>query len=198
MLVRRIERSVSRILSTIWPFNSSDKHFPFSQNLPFLLNAMSANEFYTNHTTTFLCHVTTSFGHHVISFLQPTVQNSNGGFTTLVILIVFQTNHVVHWMHHVKTFFSVWCDDFFVLRNVHSQHVYLQEESLPCFLSAIELSAWPLFIGWTGEDKILHDATQKKMSSRGTFQCTTWLVWNKLVTLKAAKKFVCVADFWEE
>ena len=38
--------------------------------------------------TTFLCHVTTSFGHHVISFLQPTVQNSNGGFTTLVILIV--------------------------------------------------------------------------------------------------------------
>ena len=50
---------------------------------------MSANEFYTNHMTTFLCHVTTSFGHHVISFLQPTVQNSNGGFTTLVILIVF-------------------------------------------------------------------------------------------------------------
>ena len=49
---------------------------------------MSANEFYTNHMTTFLCHVTTSFGHHVISFLQPTVQNSNGGFTTLVILIV--------------------------------------------------------------------------------------------------------------
>ena len=36
---------------------------------------MSANEFYTNHMTTFLCHVTTSFGHHVISFLQPTVQN---------------------------------------------------------------------------------------------------------------------------
>ena len=52
---------------------------------------MSANEFYTNHMTTFLCHVTTSFGHHVISFLQPTVQNSNGGFTTLVILILFVT-----------------------------------------------------------------------------------------------------------
>ena len=49
---------------------------------------MSANEFYTNHMTTFLCHVTTSFGHHVISFLQPTVQIFNGGFTTLVILIV--------------------------------------------------------------------------------------------------------------
>ena len=55
-----------------------------------MLNATSANEFYTNHMTTFLCHVTTSFGHHVISFLQPTVQNSNGGFTTLVILIVHQ------------------------------------------------------------------------------------------------------------
>ena len=40
--------------------------------------------------TTFLCHVTTSFGHHVISFLQPTVQNSNGRFTTLVILIVIK------------------------------------------------------------------------------------------------------------
>ena len=51
---------------------------------------MSANEFYTNHMTTFLCHVTTSFGHHVISFLQPTVQNSNFGFTTLVILIVIR------------------------------------------------------------------------------------------------------------
>ena len=46
------------------------------------------NPFHTNHMTTFLCHVTTSFGHHVISFLQPTVQNSNGRFTTLVILIV--------------------------------------------------------------------------------------------------------------
>ena len=57
-----------------------------------MLNALSANEFYTNHMTTFLCHVTTSFGHHVISFLQPTVQNSNGGFTTLVILIVSSSN----------------------------------------------------------------------------------------------------------
>ena len=48
-------------------------------------------------------------------------------------------------MHHVRTFFSVWRHGLFVLRDVHSQRVYLQEESLPCFLSAIELSAWPLF-----------------------------------------------------
>ena len=34
--------------------------------------------------------------------------------------------------------------DFFVLRDVNSQRVYLQEESLPLLLS--ELSAWPLFI----------------------------------------------------
>ena len=49
---------------------------------------MTVNPFHTNHMTTFLCHVTTSFGHHAISFLQPTVQNSNSRFTTLVILIV--------------------------------------------------------------------------------------------------------------
>ena len=29
-----------------------------------------------------------------------------------------------------------------------------------------------------------HDATQKNMSSRGAFQCTTWLVWNKLAASK--------------
>ena len=52
------------------------------------INENGGNPFHTNHMTTFLCHVTTSFGHHVISFLQPTVQNSNGRFTTLVILIV--------------------------------------------------------------------------------------------------------------
>ena len=45
--------------------------------------------------TTFLCHMTTSFGHHVISFLQPTVQNSNGGFTTLVILIVMWIKEMI-------------------------------------------------------------------------------------------------------
>ena len=38
-------------------------------------------------------------------------------------------------LHHVRTFFSVWRYGFFVLRDVHSQHVYLQEESLPPFLS---------------------------------------------------------------
>ena len=59
---------------------------------------MSANEFYTNHMTTFLCHVTTSFGHHVISFLQPTVQNSNGEFPTLVILIVCGVQQINHYL----------------------------------------------------------------------------------------------------
>ena len=39
-------------------------------------------------------------------------------------------------MHHVKTRrhtekFSVWRRDFFVLSDVHLQHVYLQEGSLP-------------------------------------------------------------------
>ena len=54
----------------------------------FLLNAMIANALCTNHVTTFLCHVTTSFADHVISFLEPTFKNSNGRFTTLEILIV--------------------------------------------------------------------------------------------------------------
>ena len=47
---------------------------------------------FTRITWQLFCHVTTSFGHHVISFLQPTVQNSNGGFTTLVILVVWLIN----------------------------------------------------------------------------------------------------------
>ena len=34
-------------------------------------------------------------------------------------------------MHHVRTFFSEWRYDFFVLFDVHSQHVDHQEESLP-------------------------------------------------------------------
>ena len=38
-------------------------------------------------------------------------------------------------MHHVRTFFPVWRHGFFVLRDVHSQRVYLQEESLQPFLS---------------------------------------------------------------
>ena len=28
-----------------------------------------------------------------------------------------------------------------------------------------------------------HDATQKKMSSRGAFQCTTWLVWTRILNI---------------
>ena len=59
---------------------------------------------------------------------------------------LFQINHVVHLNAPREDIFSVWRRDFFVLRDVHSQHVYLQEESLPWFLSAVELSEWPQFI----------------------------------------------------
>ena len=70
------------------------------------------------------------------------------GVTFLMLRVCFKP---VTWyieMQHVRTFFSVWRHSFFVLRDVHWQRVYLREESLPCFLSAIELSAWPLFISW--------------------------------------------------
>ena len=58
----------------------------------FLLNAMAVNVLYTNHVTAFLCHVTTSFAGHMISFLEPAFKISNGRFTTLVILIVNKIN----------------------------------------------------------------------------------------------------------
>jgi len=45
---------------------------------------------------------------------------------------LFQTNHVVHQNAPREDIFSVWRHDFFVLRDVHSQRVYLQEESLTC------------------------------------------------------------------
>lgn len=45
----------------------------------------------------------------------------------------------------------------------------------------------------TMKDKISWHHTEKKMASHGTFQCTTWLVWNKFTTLKCyyedGKKF---------
>ena len=46
---------------------------------------------------------------------------------------LFQTNHVVYWNAPLKDIFSVWRHDVFVLRDVHSKRVYLQEESLPRF-----------------------------------------------------------------
>ena len=36
-------------------------------------------------------------------------------------------------MHHMRVFFLAWRHDFFVSHDVHSQHVYLQKESLPWF-----------------------------------------------------------------
>ena len=41
-------------------------------------------------------------------------------------------------MHHMRTFFLCGVT-FFVLFNAHSQHIYLQEESLPSFLHLIKL-----------------------------------------------------------
>ena len=100
-----------------------------------------------------------------------------------------------------------------VLRDVHSQLVYLQEESLPWFWSAIQLSAWALFMSCR---KIKYDRRNserkkpgklsswrknmlwlnvkhyrksswrhtEKLSSRGAFLCPTWLIWNKLAASK--------------
>ena len=59
---------------------------------------------------------------------------------------LFQINHVVHKNAPREDIFSVWRRDFFVLRDVHSRHVYLQEESLPWLLSAVKVSEWPQFI----------------------------------------------------
>ena len=46
---------------------------------------------------------------------------------------LFQTNHLVHLNTSRQGIFLVWRHDFFVLvlRDVHLQHVYLQEESSP-------------------------------------------------------------------
>ena len=77
------------------------------------------NPFHTNHMTTFLCHVTTSFGHHVISFLQPTVQNSNGRFTTLVILIVFShTSRYSENTHEINVEFYL----YVCIVAIHNRH----------------------------------------------------------------------------
>ena len=48
-------------------------------------------------------------------------------------------------------FFSVWRHDFFVLSNVHSQRVYLQEKILSCILLVIEMSPSDFFYSF---DKI--------------------------------------------
>ena len=41
-------------------------------------------------------------------------------------------NWAITWyieMHHVEDFFSVWCHDFLVLRDVHSQRVYHNKQT---------------------------------------------------------------------
>ena len=98
-------------------------------------------------------------------------------------------------IHHVRTFCSVRRHGFFVLRDVHSQRVYLQEASLQWFClpqncqDKIRSSCLDAFdtikraVSSPLEDKHIvnehhvirksHDATLKKMSSRSAFQCTT-------------------------
>ena len=49
-------------------------------------------------------------------------------------------------MHHVRIFLLCGIHDFFVLRDVHSQHVYLQEESLPGILHLKNHSEFVLII----------------------------------------------------
>ena len=98
-------------------------------------------------------------------------------------------------MHHVRAFFCVASWLFPILRDVHSQCVYLQEESLPLFLSCrMRLNNRSEFVliifylhlinsGYADSsmaDKKHGKLSSWRMSSRGAFQCTTWLVWNKL------------------
>ena len=57
---------------------------------------------------------------------------------------LYQTNHVVHWNAPRDNIFSVRRHDFLVLHDIHSQHVYLQEESLPdvwCLKKPLRI--WP-------------------------------------------------------
>ena len=58
---------------------------------------------------------------------------------------LFQTNNMVHWNAPYEDILSMWCQDFFVLRDVHSQYINLQEENLLHSLSVIELDAKSLF-----------------------------------------------------
>lgn len=60
----------------------------------------------------------------------------------------FQASYVVHWNAPPDNFF-VWRHDVFVyLHDVYSQRVYLQGESLLCFLAIIKLSVWLVFMSW--------------------------------------------------
>ena len=113
-------------------------------------------------------------------------------------------------MHHVRTFFSVWHHDFFVLRDVHffkrnAYRAFCVWKKFVLIIFRLQLinSGQLLTVLWQTkttvnfplEDKHVvnehhvirksHDAshTQKK-PSRDAFQCTTWLVWNKLAASK--------------
>ena len=53
---------------------------------------------------------------------------------------------MVHQNAPREGFFSAWRRDFSVLRDVHSEHVYLQEESLPGVLRLKNRSEFVLII----------------------------------------------------
>ena len=59
---------------------------------------------------------------------------------------MFQTNHKVYSNAAHEDIFSVCHHDFFVLRDVHSQHVYLQEQSLPGVLCLKKHTKFALII----------------------------------------------------
>ena len=74
-------------------------------------------------------------------------------------------------MHHVRAFFSVWRHDFFVLRDIYSQHVYLQEESLTGVLRLKKHSKFVLIIFYLQRinsghaDSSMADKNHNKLSS---------------------------------
>ena len=65
--------------------------------------------------------------HKFLCYLQSNVSDAAN---------LFQTNLTINSNAPHEGIFSVWHHDFFVLRDVHSQRGYLQEESLPSVMSA--------------------------------------------------------------
>ena len=122
---------------------------------------------------------------------------------------IFQTNHVVHWNVPCEDIFPVWRHDFFRttwcsfakylssrgkltglfafenrakfvliifhLQLINSGHAdsSMADKSMVAFLLSINM----LWMNITQSEKPWHHT--ENISSRGAFQCATWLVWNK-------------------
>ena len=65
---------------------------------------------------------------------------------------------MVHLNAPREDIFSLWRQDFFVLRDFHSQHVYVREESLPHVLHLKPLRICP--------DQILYSADNGSLADR--------------------------------